>query len=166
MPSSSAAFLSQWSVSKSTLGIDTVVTQETLVTASVLQDRHAPSPQLSSHADNLRPSIWWHSLFTYQLPLADHAHLSQEVSCTCLDFESTCWLGGQQVVRRENPSPGKFWEGPVVALQRKQLHSYHSLEETKRASVHVLSVFFSQWEGGKLTIFSTLYQNQLTPCYT
>lgn len=27
-------------------------------------------PQLSKQADNLRPSSWWKSLFTYQLPLA------------------------------------------------------------------------------------------------
>lgn len=34
-----------------------------------LQDQQVPSPQVSSHVDNLRPRSWWYSLFTHQLPL-------------------------------------------------------------------------------------------------
>lgn len=45
-------------VPTSSLRTETTGTQETLVTVLMLQDRHAPSPQLSVPADNLRPSSW------------------------------------------------------------------------------------------------------------
>lgn len=48
--------------------------------------------------------------------------------------------------------PRKVSRRPVSAVE-KQLHSHHSLEEAHVVTVHMLSAFFSQWEGGQLMIF-------------
>ena len=170
MPGSSAAFRSQWNISKSTLGIETVVTQETLVMALVLDDRHVPAfTQLSEQADNLRPSSWWHSLFTYQLPLAGEC-TSQPTKTflgAFIDFESTHWLGGsnwhdgepnpRKVLGR--PHSGPLWAAAFTALMRGGTQG-------QRACV----ICLHQSVGGKPSqcffFLTALHGNQLTHCHT
>lgn len=138
MPGSSAAFRSQWNISKSTLGIETVVTQATLASmALVLDDRHVPSlTQLSEQADNLRPSSWWHSLFTYQLPLKRvHISANENISwCFHRLWEhplawwgAMAWWGTQS---KEGSGKTPFWTSISSCL-----HSTDERRQTGPASM-------------------------------
>lgn len=136
--------LFQWSISKSTLGTETVVTQETLVMSSA-RGKPCTTPQLSSHADNLIPTRWWHSLFTYQLPLVGQGTSQTKMFLALAqNLRVPAGLVGSKWKKGRSPAKEGL-RSPILALQ-KQLHLYHLLEE---ASVHVLSAFFSQWEGGR-----------------
>ena len=156
MPGSSAAFRSQWNISKSTLGIETVVTQETLVMALVLDDRHVPAfTQLSEQADNLRPSSWWHSLFTYQLPLAGEC-TSQPTKTflgAFIDFESTHWLGGEQLAWWGTQSKEGSGKTPFWTSISSCLHSTDERRHTGPASMCHLPPSVSGREAKSMLFF-------------
>lgn len=144
MPGSSAALLSQWSISKSAWELRLwSLKRGRLVMVSV--QRHVHVPWLSVHTDNWRPSSWYHSLSAYQLPLAEKAHLS---------LRRCPW---HLPVRAERPSLGG--EGASGQKERNQprrvlTRSHSGPSEAAMLTKCACIICLLQWQGGsQLTIF-------------
>lgn len=140
MPGSSAAFRSQWNISKSTLGIETVVLK-----------------QHFGHGLGARPTGMCHRSLSCQsrliiwdpavgdIPTCIPAASSRRVHISANENISWCFhrlwehpLAWVRTIGMMGAIQGRFWEDPILDLY-KQLPSQHWWEEANRASEHVSS---------------------------